>query len=188
MLGLRRDKPRGGGVSYRVLSSAQTFQVKYVGPLVFVVATLFLVAMLDLGLFPGLYRQTFGARLAPSLEDVFWAVWIVCGLITFWWAWQLKRIAVDGESIYISDYLREAKLPLAAVLEVRENRWLRMHPVTIELGRETPWGSTVRFMPKIRYIVPGWVSHPVVAELRDMAYWAKAGQRMEQQLRVGGER
>jgi hypothetical protein len=37
-------------------------------------------------------------------------------------------------------------------------------------------------MPKVRILVPRWFSHPIVAELRDMVYWAKAGQRMTDEL------
>jgi hypothetical protein len=170
-------------MSYRVLSSAQTFWIKVIWPIFMILGTIVLFALLEFRLLPDLYRSLFPVPLTPRLKDIFWAIWIICFVITFWWGFQLKRIAVDGESIYISNYLQEVKLPLSAIIEVRENIWLKMHPITLDLGQDTPWGTTIKFMPTIRFVMPNWVSHPVVAELRDMAYWAKAGKRMEQQLR-----
>ncbi len=169
-------------MAYRVLSSAQTFQVKYLGPLLLLALTLFLIGMLELGLFPDLYRQMFHGGLSPAFIDAFWGGWILLILGSCWWSYRLKWVAVDGDSIYISDYVREVKLPLASIIEVRENRWLKSHLVSIQLGAETPWGSTIRFMPKIRLLTPNWVSHPVVEELRDMAYWARADKRIAAEL------
>jgi hypothetical protein len=90
---------------------------------------------------------------------------------------------VDGEAIHLSDFLTEATLPLDEVLDVSENRWLKIHPVTIEFAGATPWGHSVHFMPKIRFLVPSVVSHPIVAELRDMVRWARLNQRVSDRLR-----
>lgn len=73
-------------------------------------------------------------------------------------------------------------MPLSDILAVSENRWIDLHPITIEFASSTPWGHFIKFMPKIRFLVPQWFSHPIVAELRDMVYWAKAGQRVTDKL------
>jgi hypothetical protein len=101
---------------------------------------------------------------------------------SLYWSLVLKRVAVDDDAIYVSDYSQEVRLPLSAIEEVRENRWLKLHPVTILLDRETPWGTTIKFMPKIRYFAFNWTSHPVVGELREMAAYARASRRASRGL------
>ena len=169
-------------MSYRVISSGQTWAVKFIGPASFVLGGLVFASMFYFGMFPGLYREMFEGVLSPALVDFFWGMWSLGGLFALWWGYRLKRIAVDGDSIYVSDYFREAKLPLGDILEVGENRWLDLHPITIEFASSTPWGHYIKFMPKIRVFVPQWFSHPIAAELRDMVYWAKASQRVADKL------
>ena len=169
-------------MSYRVISSGQTLAVKWLGPATFLFGAAFFAGMFYLGLFAGLYRQMFHGGLSPAIMNFFWGMWSLGTLFALWWGYRLKRVAVDGDLIYISDYFREVKLPLSDILEITENRWIDLHPITIEFASSTPWGHYVRFMPKVRILVPQWFSHPIVAELRDMVYWAKAGHRMTDEL------
>jgi hypothetical protein len=37
-------------------------------------------------------------------------------------------------------------------------------------------------MPKIRFLVPSFMSHPIVGELRDMVSWAKLNDRVSAKL------
>jgi hypothetical protein len=151
------------GGERRVLSSSQTFFVKFFGPALIVPAAAYLLLLSLRGRgFPGAFANP-------------WLVMAGGFGYSLWWSFILKRVAVAGDSIYISDYSREVRVPLSAITEVTENRWLKLHPVSIAFDRETPWGSSIKFMPKMRFLAFGWVSHPVVAELRDLAFTARAG-------------
>lgn len=161
----------------RVLSSSQSLAAMYVVP--------YLQILLTPAVFGGLYLGWFGQAGAPAARlplavDARLAVlgfWLALTALQVWWGSRLKRVAVDDEMIYISDYFREVALPLSAIAEVRELRWLRLHPVIVELSGETPWGGTIWFMPKIRFFTPGFLSHPVVQELRDLAFAAQLARR-----------
>jgi hypothetical protein len=169
-------------MSYRVISSRQTELSWIIGPLFFIVATALLIGTLYFGWFAAYYRRVFPDGLSPVAANLFWGVWLLFCVLSLWWNYGLKRIAVDGESIYISDFLQHTKLPLGEILGVSENRWFKTHPVTIEFAGATPWGHHVKFIPKARFLVPNWVSHPIVGELRDMASWAKRSQRVSDKL------
>src|SRR5262249_62361427 len=72
---------------------------------------------------------------------------------------------MDDTSLYVSNYLREIQVPLRQVAAVTENRWVNIHPVTIQFRSATEFGDRVVFMPRRRWF--GWGrSHPVVAEIR----------------------
>jgi hypothetical protein len=151
----------------RVLSSAQTFFVKFISP--FLVVPIAAYLLFKAG-------QTLRAQ-----HDFAPVIFIVVAIILafaygIYWSSKLKRIAVDGDAIYISNYSQEVRLPLAAIVGVTENRLLKFHPVTIAFDADTPWGRSIKFMPKIRFFSLTFFSHPVVRELRQMAEAARAGE------------
>jgi hypothetical protein len=89
----------------------------------------------------------------------------VGGAVVYWRCVRLKRVRMDDTSLYVSNYLREIQVPLRQVADVTENRWVNIHPVTIQFRSATEFGERVVFMPK-RRLFGFWRSHPVVAEIR----------------------
>jgi len=170
---------------HRIISSGQTFSTKYVTPAFWFVAPFVGAFMLVDGAFPDLYRAMFPRGLMPPVMWVAVGAWAFTGFSMALWCFPLKRVAVDDDSIYVSNYLQEIQLPLSAIMAVKENRWLKLHPVTIEFNRDTTFGRRIMFMPTIRFFTIGWLSHPIVEELRDMASFARANSRAEAQLARG---
>ena len=77
---------------------------------------------------------------------------------------RLKRVSVDEERLYVSNYRKEIEVVLRDIVEIHENRWLNIHPVTIRFSRATDFGTSIVFMPKRRWFSV-MSSHPVVTEL-----------------------
>jgi len=153
----------------QTLSSAQTFFMKFVFPVVWIGG--FAAATLSLFLSPHSWTGTGGGLPEASMKWFFLFATLV-GTIFIWWACvRLKRVRMDGEALYISNYSTEIVVPLANVAEVTENRWVNSHPVTIHFHSDTGFGSHVMFMPKIRWFA-FWSSHPVVEQIRLAVYRA----------------
>ena len=169
-------------MSCRVISSRQTEIGWVTTPLIFIAGTVVLIGVLHFGWFANYYRRLFPVGLSPVAINLLWGGWLLLSLFSMWWSFRLKRVALDGETIHISDFLTHEDLPLGEILEVSENRWLKIHPITLEFAGATAWGHAVHFMPKIRFLVPGWVSHPIVAELRDRVRWTRLNQRVGDKL------
>lgn len=99
---------------------------------------------------------------------------------------RLKRVCMDGESLYLSNYLRKTKVPLCdvssvGVLAVRVP-WtkgrgeLALKPfVVVEFQRETPFGNRIVFMARGVVVPPEPWTHPVVREIRQAADHALFG-------------
>ena len=62
---------------------------------------------------------------------------------------RLKRVAISGHSLAISNYLATIQVPLREVARVTENRWINIHPVTLHFRKPTAFGTSVVFMPKV---------------------------------------
>jgi len=147
----------------RELSSAQTFLLKIVFPIFWVGG--FGTATIALFLTGSGFHDASGAPPPPEAKWIFLVVWILGGAMTYWACARLKRVRMDDAALYVSNYLREARVPLRQIMAVTENRWLNIHPVTIQFRSATEFGDRVVFMPKARWFA-FWSPHPVVAEIR----------------------
>jgi hypothetical protein len=145
----------------RTLSSAQTFWMKFIFPGVWI--PLFGAGML--ALWPVTH-----AKLPPYFPWILLLSWLVGVVFSVWIYAGLKRVRMDQDTLYISNFLREIAVPLSAVDSVTENRWLKIHPVTIVFRYPTEFGDRITFMPPFRMFAFIWSPHPVVAQLRMAAY------------------
>ena len=141
------------------ISSAQTFFAKVVFPVVWIggfsIGTIALFAA----------ERMAGRPTPPGVPWVFLGATLLGSAAIYWYCVRLKRVDIDGDSLFVSNYRREIVVPLTDVDGVTENPWVNMHPVTIHLRRDTEFGRSITFMPKIQWFL-FLRSHPVVAELR----------------------
>ncbi len=142
----------------RTISSSQTFIMKVLFPLVWI--TGFGIGTLTMFINP--------SNDTDAMKWQFLFGWIIGSAVIFLLGVRLKKVSIDGSSLYISNYLKEISVPLADIERVTENVWINIHPVTIHLKSSSEFGGSILFMPKARF--GGWFSsHPVVAELRELA-------------------
>jgi hypothetical protein len=148
----------------RTLSSAQTPLMTLVLPVIWISA----FGLATLGLWMGAMHGRNGEAAAPAMKWLFLAIWLAGSTFFLWFCVGLKRVRVDTRALYVSNYLREISVPLSEVEDVTEIRWINLHPVTIHLRADSPFGRKISFMPTAR-VFGLWTPHPVVAELKRLA-------------------
>jgi len=151
---------------HRTLSSAQTFLMKFVFPVLWIGG----FAAGTTAMFLAGEGQYDGAGQPPPSEMkwIFLLVTLAGSAFIYWCCVRLKRVSIDGSSLVISNYLKEIVVPLRELERVSENRWINIHPVTLSFRRETDFGRSVVFMPRMR-LFSFLSSHPVVEEIRTAA-------------------
>jgi hypothetical protein len=142
------------------LSSSRTLVTKFVLPVVWLAG--FGVATLLLFTTGGLSGPD-GLPPPPEMKWLFVGAIGLGGWFLYWFCGRLKRVEIDEQWLYVSNFLREIRVPLADIEEVTENRWINIRPITVEFRRETEFGSSIIFMPPRRWKF--WQPHPVVGEL-----------------------
>src|SRR5437867_3558726 len=101
----------------------------------------------------------------PAVKWVFLGVWFGGSALIWWTCVRVKRVRVDAAYLYVSNFRTEVRIPLAALVRISENPWLNPNLVTLEFRMPTAFGQRIDFMPKARWFVSPWTSHPAVAEL-----------------------
>lgn len=160
----------------RTLSSAQTFLMKFVFPLVWIsgFATGTMAMFLtDTQSTRGNLDSTNAPRTRsgpppPEMKWGFLAMTLAGAAFLYWACVRLKRVGISGQSLVISNYLTTIQVPLGELDRVTENRWINIHPVTLHFRSPTAFGTSVVFMPKVRWLGL-FSSHPVVEDIRAAA-------------------
>jgi hypothetical protein len=130
-------------------------------------------------IFPALWIPLFGLGALTAFfggfkgadENFRWMflfAWVAGSAFIYWSCVRLKEVSVDDDYLYVSNYIKEARIPLSEIYDVTENVWLNIHPVTIHLKSPSGFGDRVIFMPRVRFF-SFFSSHPVVAELKALA-------------------
>jgi hypothetical protein len=145
----------------RTLSSGRTFLLKFVFPTVWVAGFAAGTALLFTA---GGFTDRNGFPTPPEMKWIFLGVTVAGALVLYWFCIRLKRVDVDEHWLYVSNFTREIRIPLADIEEVTENRWVSSRPVTVQFRRENEFGSEIIFMPRTRWW-KFWRAHPVVGEL-----------------------
>jgi hypothetical protein len=58
----------------------------------------------------------------------------------------LKRVRVGGRVLYVSNFVREVRVPASNILRVSQNPWFGVRSVTIELREPNELGRRIVFM------------------------------------------
>jgi len=103
---------------------------------------------------------------------LFVAVWLVGASFACWYSWRLKHVSVDEYSLFVTNYLKEIKLPLSSVERVTYFGLGNIRLVTIHLREPSAFGAKITFSPPYHSFF-GLSEPPVVGELRKLARESK---------------
>ena len=156
----------------RTLSSATTFFSKVVFPAALLAFLAYLAVLI---------AHSHG-KMAAFLPLI--AAFFLFGPLALMYQ-RLKRVRMDADSLYISNYVTEIAVPLSDVTEVSEIKRLRnKRAVAITFCSPTRFGPQIEFSPTVRF-TPRSEPHPVVAEIRQAVARANHA-RPEPARRTGG--
>ena len=106
----------------------------------------------------------------PEVQATRWqfaAIWVVGTAVIWWICARLKRVEFDGRTLIISNYRDDIQVPVGEIVDVKQNRLLNLRPVTLTFRKETLFGRTVTFMPRVSFRL--FSEDEIVARLRSLA-------------------
>ena len=123
----------------------------------------------------GLWLGAFHDRNGPPPEFMKWAflaAWLVGSGFILWFCSRVKRVQVDDEALYVSNYWSEVRIPFTEVSHFTQSYMSRPPTVTIHLRSVSPVGQRIVFIPKFRWVLFG--THPIITELQALCDRANA--------------
>jgi hypothetical protein len=67
-------------------------------------------------------------------------------LFLYFTLWQLRRVEVDQEAFYVTDYFTTVKIPFPLVNKISENDFLLFSTLTIHLHKKGHFGRRITFI------------------------------------------
>ena len=127
----------------------------------------------------GLWWNAFRAHngwLPTSVEPwTFLIGWIAGTTFIISSSLRLKRVQIDHQAFYISNYISEVMVPFTEALDFVASQWSRPATITIHFRTQTAAGSRVVFMPKTGLLSTNL--RPVVDELRTLCEKARMSEQ-----------
>lgn len=143
----------------RELSSKQTFFLKIILPIFFI--ALFTTA------FAGIIFSSKKSELLP-LAFIFPLIGLFGIVSMYFTLMRYKKVSVDDEILYVSNYRKEIEIPVSNIADVTEIKWIRTRPVTIHLKNDSEFGRKIVFMSKFNGFRI-FADNPIVAELKELS-------------------
>ena len=120
----------------RTISSDLTFTLKVLLPCCLLVG--WVVSILNL--FLGFLGESVYRFVTPLLIAI---------VVAFYWELiQIKRVRLDEQFLYVSNYLVETRVPLERIGEVVEKHGVNVHLVTVYPKVNSQAERAIRFLPK----------------------------------------
>lgn len=143
----------------RRLSSKQTFFLKIILPIFFVVIST-----------TGFLVSVFGPRQSELLVlKIIIPTIIIFGIYSMYMTvMRYKKVLIDEHFLYVSNYRKEIKIPFSEIADVTEIKWHRTRPITIHLKTSSEFGRKIVFTPKFNGFRV-FAENPIVAELKKLS-------------------
>lgn len=126
-------------------------------------------------IFPVAWISFMGIGGIWSLTKIFiepFAIWMLGGWVLgsafiYLFASRLKKVSIDDQYLYVSNYRKEIQIPLSGIERVKETFLTDPKHIMIFLRSPSEFGSKIVFTPQTRFLGQ-WRRHPVVKELREI--------------------
>jgi len=86
-------------------------------------------------------------------------------LFIYWGCMRVKKVSIDNQYLYISNYSKTIKVHRSNIKKITENVFVNTNPIWIHFKQTNEFGDYIVFIPKKR-IFSFFTSHPIVKELR----------------------
>ncbi|MGB9178761.1 MAG: hypothetical protein WCB68_05880 [Pyrinomonadaceae bacterium] len=104
----------------------------------------------------------------------FCLIFVPIAIELFWASFRLRRVSIDNEYLYVTNFLKGIFIPLSEIEAVTGGKWYQSPFLTIHLRHPTEFGKKIVFMPGRGK--PLFARHPIADELRKLGEEARRKQ------------
>jgi hypothetical protein len=139
------------------LSSKWTFALKYLYPCIWFLGVPFIYVII----------VGFGGLAPDKLKLAFYAIWLMLGLLYTVTYYDLKKVGLEKDFLYITNYEKDETINLDLVENVIEKKiFFGGRRITILFNEQTEFGKEVSFLAQPPVLSDPRLPHPVVNEIK----------------------
>ncbi len=86
-------------------------------------------------------------------------------IIIYFTVFKLRRVELDSNTVFISDYFKQAKYPYQNIKNIEEHNYMLFKTVTINLEQSGIFGNRITFVPSGRRWPKYKIKHPEIQNL-----------------------
>jgi len=94
---------------------------------------------------------------------------LIAGLpfsLLFWlYLSSIKKVSIDGDFLYVSNFKKATEIPLSQISSVSENVWVLPRKITVRLSESSVFGEKITFLGYHQSFL-FFKTHPAIAEIR----------------------
>ena len=88
-----------------------------------------------------------GGIITPMLVRIIASTFLLVGVALFYWLFmRLKRVDVDNDFMYVTNYFKARRYPYHNIEKMVKNQYLMFRPVTIYLKEAGTFGKKIIFL------------------------------------------
>ena len=147
----------------KTLSSYDTFVLKFITPIFAGLISVAFCLLAWAGTIRGLNHE-----IIPPRTNWITGVLLLLAAAATLRGVILKRVRMDSEQLYISNYLKEIAVSIANIEQVQEGFGLRVPRITLRFCTRTEFGDKIVFIPEGTIFGDSPQPHPVVKEITQL--------------------
>lgn len=113
--------------------------------------------------------DTFGSLAAPSFRWGYTAFFFIFAALLFFTIMNLKRVEMDSEGIYVTNYFKHFRYPWKNIEKIIEAEFPFVRVVTVVFKESGNFGKKIYFIPSKKRFQQFLVANPEVSK----ALWEK---------------
>ena len=92
---------------------------------------------------------------------------VLTGLVIFFFTtWRLKRVEVDNEYLYVTNYFKHVRYPLEQIANFEVKDWRLFKVVSVRLPGKGSFGQNIVFLPSGKAFETFAASHEILQQKR----------------------
>ncbi|MFK7807387.1 MAG: hypothetical protein AB8F74_06230 [Saprospiraceae bacterium] len=105
-----------------------------------------------------------GPFLPSTFRWVAIAFFLLGSLLFYFTIMRIKRVDMDNEFMYVSNYFKTVRYPYGAIDKIKERDWLLFHTVHVSFRKTGIFGGRIVFLCRGKKLSRFLKAHPEAAE------------------------
>ena len=93
------------------------------------------------------------------------SIWLLMALVLYLSVWRLKRVEVDEEYVYATNYFRTYRYPYFNIKKIELRKYFLFYRARLYFVRPTKFGNVIAFLPSRKMFDAALETHPQLAPL-----------------------